>query len=285
MVETTTKAPENGASKQKGSRVRSPARPGINLETAIARAKTFYEHEKRNPAPVDVAMRHWGFKEKSGPGLVTVAALKNFGLLSDSGTGKERTIKLTDNALRILLDQRQEAPERDAAIKESALRPKIHATLWRKWGTALPSDGNLRHTLIFEWKFNENSVDDFIREYKETIRYAKLTDSDSISADDGDIEEESEMNGAQEVSPSLRIGNQPPTAKKAEQPGAKEISMPVGFSEEGQVVFAHLRFDAPLKKEFLVSLGKLLQALEKGLEVKGQKDGEDNPVHQVQKVV
>lgn len=47
--------------------------------------------------------------------------------------------------------------------------------------------------------------------------------------------------------------------------GSKEISMPVGVSEEGQVIFAHVRFDAPLKKEFLESLRSLLQALEKGL--------------------
>jgi hypothetical protein len=46
---------------------------------------------------------------------------------------------------------------------------------------------------------------------------------------------------------------------------ANEISMPVGVSEEGQAIFAHVRFDAPLKKDFLKSLRGLLEALEKGL--------------------
>lgn len=52
----------------------------------------------------------------------------------------------------------------------------------------------------------------------------------------------------------------------------REISMPIGFSEEGQVVFARLHFDAPLKKEFLVSLRNLLEAIEKELVAMSQDD-------------
>lgn len=36
-------------------------------------------------------------------------------------------------------------------------------------------------TLIFDFKFNENTVDEFIKEYKETIRFAGLTNSDTVS--------------------------------------------------------------------------------------------------------
>lgn len=42
------------------------------------------------------------------------------------------------------------------------------------------------------------------------------------------------------------------------------ISLPVG-NEEGKVVFAHVRFDAALKKEWLASLRTLLEAMEKTL--------------------
>jgi hypothetical protein len=45
----------------------------------------------------------------------------------------------------------------------------------------------------------------------------------------------------------------------------QEISFPVGLNEEGQPIFAHLRFDAPLKKEMLASLRTLLEAIERTL--------------------
>jgi hypothetical protein len=52
-------------------------------------------------------------------------------------------------------------------------------------------------------------------------------------------------------------------SKKPEVPGTKEISLPIGVTEDGQAIFAHVRFDAPLKKGMLLSLTQLLGALEK----------------------
>jgi hypothetical protein len=166
----------------KGRRLRSPSYPGITLEAALKLAKEFYNLEKRNTANIGVALQHWGFKPKSSGGLVSVAALKSFGLLSDTGSGKDRKVQLTELALRIILDTRAESLERQQAIKEAALRPTIHSALWNKYGTNLPSDENLRHELIFDRKFNENSVGDFIKEYRDTIKLAKLVETDSISA-------------------------------------------------------------------------------------------------------
>lgn len=173
-------------SEQQAARTRSPAYPGYSLEVAIKRARELYAQDKMNPVPLAIAVKRWGFKEKSSGGLITTAALKSFGLLKDSGTGKDRKIQLTDEARRILLDARQDSQERDKLIKEAALKPKIHNALWKKWGTDLPSDETLSHALIFDWSFNENSVRDFIKEYKDTIRFAKLTDSDTMSPGSGD---------------------------------------------------------------------------------------------------
>ena len=177
---------EEDAAYQGSSRTRSPAYPGVNLETAIKRTRELYAQDKMSPVPLAIAVRRWGFKEKSSGGLITTAALKSFGLVRDSGTGKERKLQLTEDARRILLDTRQESAERDLLIKEAALKPKIHNALWKKWGLELPSDETLRHALIFDWAFNENSVSDFVKEYKDTIRYAKLVDSDTLSVTNED---------------------------------------------------------------------------------------------------
>ncbi len=174
-------------------RTRSPAYPFINLETALKRAKEFHDQEVRNAASVKVAVKHWGYEEKSSGGLQTIAALISFGLLKDEGIGDKRKLQLTQNALRILLDQRPDSVERAQLIKQAALTPKIHHELWKKWGNELPSEHQFRYTLTAEWKppFNEKSVDGFIREYKDTIAFAKLTESDKVASEDGDNEDAS----------------------------------------------------------------------------------------------
>jgi hypothetical protein len=172
----------------KRKRTRSPAYPFINLETAIKRAKEFYDQEQRNSASLKVAVKHWNYEEKSSGGLQTAAALISFGLLKDEGTGDKRKLQLTPNAIRILLDQRPDSGEKAEIIKRTALTPKIHSELWKKWGNTLPSDAEFRHTLLVDWEppFNEKSVDGFIKEYKDTISFAKLTESDKVSLEDGD---------------------------------------------------------------------------------------------------
>jgi hypothetical protein len=256
MAETMADNP-----KTKGKKTRSPNYPGVSLETAITRAKEFYEKEKRSAANIAIAAAHWGFKPKSSGGIVTIAALKAFGLLDDQGSGDKRTVRLSDLALRILLDQRSDSPERDGAIKEAAIKPSIHSRLWKEYGTDLPSDENLSHKLVFDFKFNENAVRDFIREYRDTIKFANLSGSDTISECEEDKVEETNM--VQTI--PAASGSKPPTPPSSHQfQGAgKEISLPVGVSDEGQAIFAHVRFDAPLKKGMLTSLQQLLAALEK----------------------
>jgi len=188
-------------------RTRSPAYPFINLETALNRARQFYDKEQRNAANITVATKHWGFVEGSSNGWSTVAALISFGLMEDEGTGDRRIVRLTQSALRILLDNRQDSAERTELIKNAALAPKIHRQIWEKWGTGLPSDAQLRHTLLFDWEtpFNENAVDSFISEYRSTVAYSKLAESDkdgtSEIQEEGRIPEESPADLPRTVNP------------------------------------------------------------------------------------
>jgi len=167
---------------EKRKRTRSPAYPFINLETAITRAKEFYDKEQRNSANVSVANKHWGFTDNSSSGAQTIAALSQFGLLEDQGIGDKRTVKLSPSALRIILDTRPNSEERLTLIKQAALSPRIHQQLWDKWAGNLPSDAQLRHTLLVDWPtpFNDKSVDGFIEEFKDTIAFAKLGESDKV---------------------------------------------------------------------------------------------------------
>ena len=69
--------------------------------------------------------------------------------MQDEGTGDKRKVKLTQNALKILLDARADSSEKEGLIKQAALAPKIHQQIWTRWGANGISDDNLRHTLIF----------------------------------------------------------------------------------------------------------------------------------------
>lgn len=148
---------------------RSPAYPGIDLKTAIDRAKVVYQQEKRNKAPVRVIMLHWGYNNPSGGNAgVTLGSLKKFGLLKDEGSGLDRLAWLTDLAFDIIHN-----PDPSAAIRAAALAPPVHAQLWHEYASELPSDDALKWKLL-QRGFTESGAVDFIREYRSTIAFAKL---------------------------------------------------------------------------------------------------------------
>jgi hypothetical protein len=234
-------------------RQRSPAYPFINLETAIRRAKEFYDHEGRNAAPLRVAVKHWGYEEKSSGGLQTAAALISFGLMQDEGTGDKRKLKLTPTALAILLDERPDSESRLQAIRTAALTPKIHQQLWQRWGNTQTSDANMKHMLILELDppFNPNTAETVIKEYRDTIAFAKPDSSATLPLADGDLEAESEegiTGGGKVVSHSNPLSN-------------KAIMREDVFSlTEGK---ATIQWPSPLSQESIQDLKDWLKIVER----------------------
>jgi hypothetical protein len=160
--------------KPKRASGRSPNYPGISLSVAIDRARTVWEREKRNSAPVRVLMKHWGYTNPTGGSAgVTFGALKKFGLVEDEGSGADRPAKLTDLAFEILNN-----PDPSAAIKKAALLPPLHAEMWASHGVELPSGDTLKWQLM-QRGFTESGANEFIREYRETIAFAKLAEDGS----------------------------------------------------------------------------------------------------------
>jgi hypothetical protein len=236
-------------------KMRSPAYPAINLEIALKRARGVYDKERRNQVAYPVAVGYWGFGQKSSGGLVSVAAMKSFGLIEDvERSAGGRIIKLTDLAFRILLDDRPNSQDRAALIKQAALRPKIHAALWRKYGAELPSDSNLKHALIFDFRFNENTVDEFIKEYKETIRFAGLGTSDTLSPSDEDKNGHNADQGASDGEEALQEQQVTANTTKSQNlPAVNPAAKPVGSS-------------IPVTKDCSMSVLAVGNVTQKGLE-------------------
>lgn len=178
---------------KKAKQGRSPAYPFIPVEKALAQAKALHDAEGKYAAPMSSAFKAWGYGEKSSGGRQTLAALRYFGLIDSEGEGETRKVKVSETALRILLDQREDQTERLALIRQVALQPAIHRLLFEKYGDGLPSDATVRHFLVFDQKFNPQAANEIIAEFKATAAFAGLYQPsavlDKAKIDEGDGDE------------------------------------------------------------------------------------------------
>jgi len=205
---------------------RSPNYPYIPLEKAIERARLFLKEEKNPKAvvPPHIAVKHWGYSEKSSGGKQTLAALRSFGLMEKVGDG----VRLSERARKfLLLDEREHTAERRVLLKEAALAPAIHQKLWDKYGSQLPSDASLKYALQMEFNFAVQAVADFIREYRDTIAYAGL-DSSAI------IEEEEEVGSP--APSTLAVGDYVNWESQGVLQNAQPLRL-TAFSEDGSYAF------------------------------------------------
>src|SRR5882724_11881835 len=85
---------------------RSPSYPYLNLQEAINMANELYKKESRHKIPVEVAIADLGYSPTSGSGLRVLAALLNFGLLSEEGASEGRKVGLSDLGKSIVMDTR-----------------------------------------------------------------------------------------------------------------------------------------------------------------------------------
>lgn len=156
---------------------RSPNFPYIPLSTALQRAQEFYDKERRGTAPFIVAVKHWNMSSKSSGALQTVSALKQYGLMEDEGSGQGRKVRLTELALRIILDTRPDSLEKPAFMRQAALSPPVAAEIYSRWPDELPSTPNLNHYLVVERRFNPDTARKVV---KIIIQNQELTEDLSI---------------------------------------------------------------------------------------------------------
>lgn len=214
---------ENGDAKL---RFRSPPYPSISLAKAIERIGTFYAKALHHAVPIAVAASAWEYAGKSSGLFATVAALKQFGLMTDEGSGDKRRFKLTDSAIRIVRDPDPKSEKRTAAIRAAALAPKIHSELWEQYGVAGASgamDVAVKSYLTLDRTdgggapYSDAAADELVAEYRQTVTFAGLLESsdvssaDTLSEDTGNLKDEkSKMeqmpNGQQAPPPSLPSG-------------------------------------------------------------------------------
>jgi hypothetical protein len=165
-------------------RHRSPAWPFIPLSKAIERTQEFYKAHRDRAASASAANVAWGMGAKSGAGFQTIATLKQYGLIRESDTAG--LVQLTELALRIVRDQREDSPEREQALQQAALKPPIFSDLWEKWEADLPPDATVQFYLVHEKRFGEDAAKSLLANYKQSLQLAHLAEFDNVAdSDDG----------------------------------------------------------------------------------------------------
>lgn len=214
---------------------RSPNFPFISLEKSVERAQAFYAVMRRNPTPLPVAVKLWGYAEKSSGGIQTVAALKSYGLMEDVGRGSERKIKLTDSALQALLPK-PDSFERYDAIRTAALSPARMAEVYREFPDHAPSDDTLRWKLVKEKLFKEESAIEFVKIWNKNKEFARLYKSDTMRSDNEPADElNSTMEQSQIGQSSLRSEKAPAAFTQSEKVIGPDGNILLQFSGEPSI--------------------------------------------------
>lgn len=190
--------------KEKKKRLRSPNYPFIALGEAIEFANILYRNQKQYWAAAEVAAKDWNFRSaKTSYMSQHVAALSSYGLIDIKGEGESKEIRISELAFNILIDERPQSEDREKLIKEAALKPAIFRKIYDAYPSGLPVEHTLDWELKTKYKFNPDSVKDFLKIFNKTLDYAKVYKSGIMG----------EQNNATEVPDMLNtdksLANQP----------------------------------------------------------------------------
>jgi hypothetical protein len=230
---------------------RSPNCPQIPFLEAASRARLIYAKEHTHPADKNVIAEDLGYTSISGASLSMIGALRQYGLLEASGEG----LRISDAAVDFF-ELPDDSKGKKRAMLKMAFRPALFHELWKQYEGKPPSEANLRHTLIKKG-FLPKTAEEVLRVYEENF---KLIQNGEMEYND---DEDATLTTSQETSASAR---EQVKIEATTQGAGPSISTPVGKDEEGRAVFAHVRFDAALRKEFVAGLKKYLDYLETTLQ-------------------
>ncbi len=207
----------------KKPQIRSPNFPAISLRDAIEkRAQSIFDEWKSAQIPVAAAYTKWGYRASgSALGGQSLAAVKAFGLVDVEGTGANQKIRLSDRAQKILRNH----PDRDRLIREAALSPAIYDEVWAKFGPDTP-DVTISHYLEWERevKFRPEAIEIFLKNFRDTIAFAKLAPVDTMEGGGNDDQGASPGPLSVVVADGLSIKDSPPRGAVLPKGGADMIT-------------------------------------------------------------
>jgi hypothetical protein len=160
------------------SKERSPNYPSMTLTDAIGIVGRLYEKEKRTVLSPEDAAKALGYGALSGAARTTIAALRQYGLLENSGHG----VRISDLAMDIV-HQPAESAERRFAVASAAKKPALIAELIPTHADA--SDETIRAYLITKKKFSPEGAGRFVSAFRDALKLAGMDSSGEPSEQPG----------------------------------------------------------------------------------------------------
>jgi len=196
--------------------------PSLNLEQAVDRIRTLHDRERLNAAPADVIVQHWGFKSiNTGPASSAYSAVKQFGLLDESGSGKQRKASISPRGRAILTAPADVVAEE---LRTAALEPTMNRLIWERYGAHTGSPEAFRWHLISDLGFSDTGAREFAKQYEATIRFAGLDDEDSPAQAEGTDLTGEPHDAEPEDAPSAPVG---PTSDVWHTQSGQRVEVPV----------------------------------------------------------
>lgn len=173
------------AKKDQKPRHRSPNYPSMGLRFAVAKITALFKADGLAPSPKGAALKHMGYEKLHSEAARALSALKSYGLIEETAD----RIKLTQRAIEIVV-RSEDDDRRQAAIRAAAFGPEIYRELAEQYRPKLPSDASLKADLVAIRKFNPRAVDGFIRDFKDTLDFAGLSDFEVLESQQQKTEEQ-----------------------------------------------------------------------------------------------
>ncbi|MGA2149453.1 MAG: hypothetical protein ABSH49_31340 [Bryobacteraceae bacterium] len=156
----------------KKPRHRSPNYPALGLRAAVDKINAVYAQDGLATSLKIAALKHMGYEKAHGEAARTLSALKSFGLIEEIGD----RIKLTQRGIDIVAREEGDS-QRSTALWTAAISPDIYQDLLKQYReSGLPSDIALKSELIAVKRFNPNAVQEFIRDFRDTLEFAGISD-------------------------------------------------------------------------------------------------------------
>lgn len=212
---------------------RSPAYPSIDLASALEKAQAQYDQEGKYPAPLTSAFKAWGYSPKSSGGREVRASLRYFGLVQFEGEGDAAKVKLTEEALRVITDKREDQSEKKALIRRLALNPAAHRKLFERYPEGIKSDPTAEHFLVWEEEYNESAAQALIAEFKATASFAGLYEpASSVDKNEGTADSGEDENPP----PQVRVGDKIQWVSQGQDQFAGGATV-LALTDDGQWIF------------------------------------------------
>ncbi len=167
-------------------RKRSPNFPFVGVKECVQYITKLHSKVQMNKLPLKLAYGHMGLAANSSTSDRIRASMLSYGLTSEEYIEKEKWIRLTDLANKIVLDNRES--NRLAALRLAALNDPMMKKVWNSdWKRGLPDEATVISVLRIDYHFLEDGAKRFASVIRDNYQFCELTTYYDLNTNTPDV--------------------------------------------------------------------------------------------------